>query len=77
MVPLAQDSVVSDKVRARVTESIRPDCVYMVHGFGSTQKKLKKAYGKGADDQQLMTRVLVDPIMGGQGIHGNFVTFRV
>lgn len=72
-----QDNVVSDKVRARVTERIRPDSVYMVHGFGSTQKKLKRAYRKGADDQQLMTRVQVDPIMGGQGMHGNFVTFRV
>ncbi len=72
-----QDNVVSTKVRAKVTEKIRPDCVYMVHGFGSTQKKLRRAYGKGADDQALMTRVLVDPIMGGQGMHGNFVTFKV
>ncbi|PKL17776.1 MAG: nitrate reductase [Spirochaetae bacterium HGW-Spirochaetae-5] len=72
-----QDNIISARVRAKVTERIRPDCVYMVHGFGSTQKKLKKAYGKGADDQELMTRVLVDPIMGGQGMHGNFVTFKV
>jgi thiosulfate reductase/polysulfide reductase chain A len=49
----------------------------MVHGFGSTAKNLRRAFGKGADDQELMTRILVDPIMGGQGMHGNFVTFRV
>jgi len=72
-----QDGVVSNKVRVRITERIRPDAVYMVHGFGSTQKQLKRAYKKGADDQDLMTRILVDPIMGGQGMHGNFVTFRV
>jgi len=72
-----QDGVESNRVRAKVTERIRPDCVYMVHGFGSTQKQLKKAYNRGADDQSLMTRVKVDPIMGGQAMHGNFVTFRV
>ncbi|HOV09905.1 MAG: Polysulfide reductase chain A precursor [Spirochaetes bacterium ADurb.Bin218] len=72
-----QDGVVSNKVKVRVTERIRPDSVYMVHGFGSTAKNLRRAFGKGADDQELMTRILVDPIMGGQGMHGNFVTFRV
>jgi len=72
-----QDGVISGKIKVKVTERIRPDCVYMVHGFGSEQKKLKRAYNKGADDQALMTRVKVDPIMGGQAIHGNFVTFKV
>lgn len=72
-----QDGIVSLKIRAKVTERIRPDCVYMVHGFGHRQKQLRRAYGKGACDQELMTRVKTDPVMGGQGIHGNFVTFRV
>ncbi|MCX8122796.1 MAG: molybdopterin-dependent oxidoreductase [Spirochaetes bacterium] len=72
-----QDGVVSNKIRVKVTERIRPDCVYMVHGFGSKQKQLKRAYKKGADDQQLITKVSVDPIMGGQAMHGNFVTFKV
>ncbi len=30
----------------------------------------------GADDSALMTRVLYDPISGGTGMRGNFVTFR-
>lgn len=72
-----QDGATSKKIKVKVTERIRPDCVFMVHGFGSTQRKLKRAYKKGADDQDLMTRVKVDPIMGGQGIHCNFVTFKV
>jgi thiosulfate reductase/polysulfide reductase chain A len=72
-----QDGVVSLPVKAKVTERIRPDCVFMVHGFGHRQKKLRLAYRKGACDQELMTRVNTDPIMGGQGIHNNFVTFRV
>ena len=72
-----QDGIVTNKIRARITERIRPDCIYMVHGFGNTQKKLRRAYKKGADDQELMTKVNIDPIMGGQGMHGNFVTFKV
>jgi thiosulfate reductase/polysulfide reductase chain A len=48
----------------------------MVHGFGHTNKKLSRAYGRGASDSELITKVLVDPIMGGTGMRGNFVTFK-
>ena len=72
-----QDGVVSNRIKAKVTERIRPDCVFMAHGFGHRQKYLHRAYKKGACDQELMTRVNVDPIMGGQGIQVNFVTFKV
>ena len=71
-----QDGVVSEKVKAKVTQRIRHDSVYMVHGFGRHQKKLTRAYMKGASDQRLITRVNVDPIMGGTGMRVNFVTFR-
>ena len=71
-----QDGVVSNPVRVRVTERTRPDSVWLVHGFGHTAEGLKLAYGRGADDSSLMTRILVDPIMGGTGMRGNFVTFR-
>jgi thiosulfate reductase/polysulfide reductase chain A len=72
-----QDGVISDfRIKVRVTERIRFDSVYMVHGFGHADKKLSRAYGKGASDSQLITRVLIDPIMGGTGMRGNFVTFR-
>jgi thiosulfate reductase/polysulfide reductase chain A len=30
---------------------------------------------QGASDTQLITKVLVDPLMGGTGMRGNFVTF--
>jgi thiosulfate reductase/polysulfide reductase chain A len=62
-------------IKVRVTERIRWDSVYMVHGFGHQEKKLRRSYGKGASDTNLITRVLVDPIMGGTGMRGNFVTF--
>lgn len=64
-------------VKVRITERIRFDSVYMVHGFGHSKRKLSRAYGKGASDTELMTKVLLDPIMGGTGMRGNFVTFRV
>ncbi len=71
-----QDGVRSNKIRAKVTERIRHDCVYMVHGFGHRDKRLKKAFLKGADDNALITRVNVDPIMGGTGMRVNFVTIE-
>jgi thiosulfate reductase/polysulfide reductase chain A len=72
-----QDGVRSSfPIKARVTERIRWDSIYMVHGFGHSNKKLSRAYGKGASDAELITKVHVDPIMGGTGMRGNFVTFK-
>jgi thiosulfate reductase / polysulfide reductase chain A len=71
-----QDDVVSSfPIKVRITERIRWDSVYMVHGFGHSDKKLSRAYGRGANDTELITKVMVDPIMGGTGMRGNFVTF--
>jgi thiosulfate reductase/polysulfide reductase chain A len=71
-----QDGIISDfPIKVRITERIRWDSVYMVHGFGHADKRLKRCYGKGASDTQLITKVLTDPIMGGTGMRGNFVTF--
>jgi thiosulfate reductase/polysulfide reductase chain A len=71
-----QDGVVSDPIKVRPTQAIRPDCVYMVHGFGHSSKMLKKAYRKGASDSQLITRYATDPLMGGTGMNINFVTLE-
>lgn len=71
-----QDGVISSfPIKVRITERIRWDSVYMVHGFGHKEKKLTRAYGKGASDSELITKVMIDPIMGGTGMRGNFVTF--
>jgi thiosulfate reductase/polysulfide reductase chain A len=69
-----QDGVVSNRVRVRVTERIRPDCVFLAHGYGHTAPGLRLAHGVGANDTALMTRVKIDPIMGGTGMRANFVT---
>lgn len=68
------DAISSFPIKVRMTERIRWDSVYMNHGFGHTDKKLTRAYGKGASDSELMTKLLVDPLMGGTGLRGNFVT---
>jgi len=70
-----QDGVVSHRIRVKATQRIRPDCVYMVYGFGHNNKMLKRAYMKGASAGDLNTRYDTDPLMGGTSIHSNFVTF--
>lgn len=62
-------------IKIRITERIRWDSVYMVHGFGHNQKDLSRAHGKGTNDTQLITNVMIDPLMGATGMRGNFVTF--
>lgn len=72
-----QDGVISDfKIKVRITERIRWDSIYMVHGFGHADKRMTRAFGKGISDTQMITNVMIDPIMGGTGMRGNFVTFR-
>ncbi len=68
-----QDGLRSNPVRARVTRRIRPDCVYLVHGFGHRAPRLRATVGRGASDSDLVSKVKVDPIMGGTGMFVNFV----
>lgn len=70
-----QDGITSNPVRVRVTERTGLDAVFMAHGFGQRSKKMHLNYGVGADDSELMSRLLIDPIMGATGMRGNFVTF--
>ena len=69
-----QDGVISDPIKVRVTHRIHPEAVYMVHGFGHKDNRLRRAYRKGADENQLITQVKIDPLMGGTGLRVNFVT---
>ncbi|RMF10684.1 MAG: nitrate reductase [Candidatus Neomarinimicrobiota bacterium] len=71
-----QDGVTSSgPIAVRITERIRFDSVFMVHGFGHTDRRLSRAAYRGVNDAELITKVKVDPIMGGTGMRGNFVTF--
>ena len=71
-----QDDVLSNPIAVKATQWIRPDCVYMVHGFGHTSRGLRHAFGKGASDSQLVTRYKTDPLMGGTAVNVNFVTLE-
>jgi thiosulfate reductase/polysulfide reductase chain A len=64
----------SNRIRVRVTQRIRPDSVFMVHGFGHTDPRQRLAHGAGADDSGLMHNVKIDPVMGGTGMRASFVT---
>jgi thiosulfate reductase/polysulfide reductase chain A len=68
-----QDGARSGPVRVKVTERIRGDCVFLVHGWGQKARRLHYANGRGASDAELVTRYKVDPIMGGTGMSVNFV----
>jgi thiosulfate reductase/polysulfide reductase chain A len=68
-----QDDIRSNKIRAKVTERIRKDCVFMVHGFGSRSRRLKNAFMQGADDNRMISRFALDPISGATGMRVNFV----
>jgi thiosulfate reductase/polysulfide reductase chain A len=68
-----QDGAREGPLRAKVTERIRPDCAYLVHGWGHTASGLGTARGRGASHAALVTRVAIDPLMGGTGMNVNFV----
>jgi thiosulfate reductase / polysulfide reductase chain A len=71
-----QDGVRSSfSAPVKVTGRIRPDSVFIVHGYGRKARELKFVHGKGIDSSELITRSKVDPIMGGTGMNVNFVTF--
>jgi thiosulfate reductase/polysulfide reductase chain A len=72
-VPLENQDGARSLPLLEVTEGIRADCAFMVHGFGHQSKALHKAYHRGASDTTLITRVAIDPLMGGTGMRVNFV----
>ncbi len=59
----------------KVTPGIRKDTVYTAHGYGTMNKAMTVAVGKGIDDQSLITKLAVDPETGAHGMRNNFVKF--
>ncbi|ANT65899.1 MULTISPECIES: molybdopterin-containing oxidoreductase family protein [Prosthecochloris] len=71
-----QAGVVSEfPIKVKVTERIRKDAVYMVHGFGHYFKKLNHAYARGASHNELISKSEIDTTVGAVGFQNNFVTF--
>jgi thiosulfate reductase/polysulfide reductase chain A len=71
-----QDGVISNKIMVKITERIRTDCVFMVHGFGQKSRQLRSTFNKGASDSELITKYKTDYLMGGTAMNVNFVTFE-
>jgi thiosulfate reductase / polysulfide reductase chain A len=61
------------RLKAWVTDRIRPDCVHLPHGFGQTSPGLTLAAGAGASDQDLI-EPRWDRISGNAALHETFVS---
>ena len=69
---------VSGQIRAKVTNRIHPESVYMIHGFGTQVPLQKRAVGKGLADQIFMQGKLTDWDKAGGGVNvcQSFVTIK-
>lgn len=66
------------KLRAKVTEGIHPETVFMVHGFGHTLPVESRARGRGVADNELMPGGIDNWDKGGGGVcmQEHFVSVR-
>lgn len=63
------------KIKAKVTRKIRPDCIFYTHGFGRLSKGLSLVYKTGAS-QAAILEDYVDSISGNAAMHETFVEIR-
>ncbi len=70
-----ESSTGKERLKAEVTEGIRPDTTFMLSGFGSISRSMRLVYGNGA----CITRLLedrIDKLTGTSAMHETFVTVR-
>ena len=53
-----------------------PRVTSSVHGFAPGSKHIAARFKKGVSDSKLVTRYVLDPLMGGNGMNVNFVTLE-
>jgi len=69
-----QDGIAaSGKIKIKLTQRLRDDAVYMNHGFGVHAKGMSRANGMGIADDDMTTKNVIDPLMGGTAMRVNFV----
>jgi thiosulfate reductase/polysulfide reductase chain A len=61
------------EMRAKVTDLIHPEAVFMLHGFGHQAQKASRSYNRGVNDAELMEN-LSDRVGGSPALHDTFVT---
>ncbi|MBI5558796.1 MAG: molybdopterin-dependent oxidoreductase [Deltaproteobacteria bacterium] len=71
----SEDIKSTTKTVVKVTPGIRKDIVYMYHGYGSRNSLLSVGAHAGIDDQELITKLAIDPETGCHGMRNNFVKF--
>ena len=62
-------------MKARLTEGIYPEAVWLAHGFGHAVKSRQLELDKGVNDN-LLVGVRADPIAGGAALAETLVTVR-
>ncbi|MFZ5759794.1 MAG: molybdopterin-containing oxidoreductase family protein [Thermodesulfobacteriota bacterium] len=65
--------VSAGKSIVKATPGIRSDTLYLVHGYGSKNPMMTAGCNKGIDDQELISKLAVDPETGCHGMRNNFV----
>lgn len=68
-----KSKVGEQRIKAYVTEKIRPDCVYYVNGWGRLSPWMTRVYKTGASEAEIIEDV-VDSISGSACLHETFVT---
>lgn len=68
-------TVGSGEIKAKVTDLIHPESVFMLHGFGHEAKKASRSYNKGISDNVLLENVY-DKIGGSPAYHETVVTVK-
>jgi thiosulfate reductase/polysulfide reductase chain A len=63
------------RLKARVTQEIRPDCVFMLHGYGKKSKWQRLVADKGGSDAELLETAW-DKVSGNAALHETFVSVR-
>ncbi len=61
------------RIKAKVTDMIHPEAVFMLHGFGHEAKSATRSYQKGMSDAVLQEN-LTDKIGGSPAYHDTFIT---
>lgn len=68
-----QDGIKSGKIKMLMTPGMRPDAVYLPHGFGGNDHGLLNYTRRQVSDNHLISQYAIDPISGGTGLRVNFV----
>ncbi|MBI4758687.1 MAG: molybdopterin-dependent oxidoreductase [Chloroflexi bacterium] len=63
------------RVRARLTEGIHPEAVFLAHGYGRDSKLRPFAFGQGGNDSALIADQ-AEPLVGGAALGETIVTVR-